>query len=69
MAYGLNAMTTLHAVPNATKRNTYTGPFLHGFHIWSDDILPRAKVFATVAGNHSTDPVTYSQVYQIKMAT
>ena len=47
MALWLNTLTALlHAV----RRNTYTGPSLYGFHIWSHVIMlcAKPKVFVTV---------------------
>ena len=38
-------------------RKNYTGLSLYDFHIWSNDVMPCAKlkVYATVAKNQTTD--------------
>ena len=40
MAYGLS---DLDDSVIATLRNNHTGPILHGFHVWSDDVIHCAK--------------------------
>ena len=40
---GLTPWPLHHRVAYAMQRNTHTGPSLHGFHIWSDDVILCAR--------------------------
>ena len=49
---GLLAECFDHKVAHAMLRNFYTGPSLHGFPKWADDVMlcAKCKVWGTVAG-------------------
>ena len=43
MAYGRNAFIKCRRVTYTAWRDNHTSPSLHGFHIWSDDVMLCAK--------------------------
>ena len=57
MCYTLNALMAyeIFRVVHATWRNIYTGPSLHGFHVWSDDVMfcVNSKAYIIVMGTHA----------------